>query len=44
VLVDQLAHPAFQQLGERVSGTGAIILAPFHALRLHRLHHPKRGW
>jgi hypothetical protein len=41
VLVDQLAHPAFQQLGERVAGTGAIILTPFHAFGLHGLHHRK---
>jgi hypothetical protein len=44
VLVDQLAHPAFEELGERVASTGAIILAPFDALCLHGLHHPKRSW
>jgi hypothetical protein len=31
VLVDQLAHPALEQLGERLSGTGATIRAPLHA-------------
>jgi hypothetical protein len=44
VLIDQLAHPAFEQLGERMAGPGPIILAPFRALGLHGLHHPKRGW
>jgi hypothetical protein len=44
VLVDQLAHPAFQQLGERVAGADAIILAPFHALGPHGLHHLKGNW
>jgi len=28
-----------QLIDERVAGTGAIILAPFHALGLHGLHH-----
>jgi hypothetical protein len=41
VLVDQLLHPTFEQLGQRVAGTGAIILAPFHAFGLHRLQHRK---
>jgi hypothetical protein len=44
VFVDQLVHAAFEQLGERVAGTGPIILVPFDAFRLHSLHHPKRGW
>jgi hypothetical protein len=44
VLIDQLGHPAFQQLGERVTGRLAVVLAPFHALGAHGLHHPKRGW
>jgi hypothetical protein len=41
VLVDQLLHPTFEQLGQRVAGTGALILAPFHAFGLHRLQHRK---
>lgn len=40
-LIEQLLHPTFEQLGERVAGTGAIILAPFHACGLHRLQHLK---
>jgi hypothetical protein len=44
VLVDQLAHAAFEQLGERMASGAAIVLAPFHAVGLHGLHHPKRGW
>jgi hypothetical protein len=42
--VDQLVHPAFEQLGERLAGGAAIVLAPFHAFRLHGLHHRRRGW
>ena len=41
VLIDQLAPPTFQRLGARLPGTGAIILAPVHALRLHGLQHLK---
>jgi hypothetical protein len=41
MLVDRLVHPTFQQLSERLPGTGAIILAPFHALCLHGLQHLK---
>jgi hypothetical protein len=41
VLIDQLVHAAFEQPGERVAGTGAIVLAPFHAIGLHGLHHGK---
>jgi hypothetical protein len=44
VLVDQLVHPAFKQLGERLPGSAAIVLAPFEAFHLHSLHHLKRGW
>jgi hypothetical protein len=44
VRVDQLVHPAFEDLGERLAGGGPIILAPFHVLGLHGLHHPKRCW
>jgi len=43
VLLDQLAHPALQHLGDRLAGGAAVVLAPFHALGLHRLHHPKRS-
>jgi hypothetical protein len=41
VVVDQLVHAAFEQLGEGVAGTGAILLAPFHACGLHCLQHLK---
>jgi hypothetical protein len=44
LLVDQLVHPAFEQLGERLLGSAAIVLAPFEVFGLHGLHHPKRGW
>jgi hypothetical protein len=44
VLVDQLVHPALEQLGERLAGGGSIILAPFDVLRLHGLHHRKCCW
>jgi hypothetical protein len=43
VLVDQLVRAAFEQLGARVAGTGAIVLAPFHALGPHGLQHGKRN-
>ena len=35
---------AFEQPGERVAGTGPIVLAPYHALGLHRLQHRKGNW
>ncbi|MGH6901630.1 MAG: hypothetical protein ACREIR_02710 [Geminicoccaceae bacterium] len=41
MLIEQLAHAAFQQLGKRLPGRSAIILAPFHVLGLHGLHHLK---
>jgi hypothetical protein len=44
VLVDQLVHAAFEQLGERIAGALAIVLAPFEAFSLHGLHHAKRCW
>jgi hypothetical protein len=44
VLVEQLVHAAFEQLGERVPGGGPVILAPFRALGLHRLHHRECCW
>jgi hypothetical protein len=44
VLLDQLVHPAFKQLGERLLGSAAIVLAPFEAFGLHGLHHRKRSW
>ena len=44
VAIDRLGHPTFEQLGERLAGGGPIVLAPFHAFRLHGLHHPKPGW
>jgi len=43
VLVDQLAHAAFEQVGERLAGGAAIVIAPFHAFRLHGLHHRERS-
>jgi hypothetical protein len=44
VLVDQLVHPAFEQLRKRLAGRLAVVLAPFDILGLHGLQHPKRGW
>jgi hypothetical protein len=44
VLIDRLAHPAFERLDQRLAGAGAIVLALFEAFNLHGLHHPKRGW
>jgi hypothetical protein len=43
VLVDQLVHPAAQQLGDRVAGALPIVLGPFDTFGLHGLHHPKRS-
>ena len=44
VLVDQLVHAAAQQLCDRLTGALPIVLAPFDALGLDGLHHPKRAW
>jgi hypothetical protein len=44
VAIDRLGHAAFEQLGERLPGGGPIILAPFHALGLHGLHHRECCW
>ena len=44
VLVDQLVHPAFEDLGERLAGGGPIILAPLDLLGLHGLHHRECSW
>src|SRR5919106_1005797 len=44
VVVDQLVHPAAQQLRDRVPGALAIVRAPFDPFGLHGLHHPERGW
>jgi hypothetical protein len=43
VVVDQLVHPAAQQLRNRLARALAIVLAPFNVLCLHGLHHPKRS-
>lgn len=44
MLVDQLVHPALEELGHGLPGATAIVLAPFDIFGLHRLHHPTRGW
>jgi hypothetical protein len=44
VAIDGRGHPALQQLGERVAGRLAVILAPFHALGPHGLHHRECCW
>jgi hypothetical protein len=44
VLIDQLVHAAAPQLGDRLTGALPIVLAPFDAVGLHGLHHPKRAW
>ena len=43
VVVDQLVHAAAQQRRDRVAGALAIVIAPFHAFRLHGLHHRERS-
>jgi hypothetical protein len=39
--IDGLGHPTLEQLGERLAGGAAILLAPFHAFSLHGLQHRK---
>jgi hypothetical protein len=43
VTIDSLGHATFEQLEERVPSGAAVVLAPFHALGMHDLHHPKQG-
>jgi hypothetical protein len=44
VAIDRLGHAAFEQLGERLAGAGAIVLAPLEVLGLDGLHHRKCCW
>jgi hypothetical protein len=41
VLINELVHPAAQQLCQRLTRALPIVL---HAVGLHGLHRPKRGW
>jgi ABC-type methionine transport system permease subunit len=43
VLIDQLAHAAFEQLDQSLAGGTAIVLARFDAFGRHRLHHRERS-
>jgi len=42
--VDGLGHAVLEQLGQRLAGGAAVILAPFDVVGLHGLHHAKRCW
>jgi hypothetical protein len=44
VTIDSLGHAAFEELDEPRHGLRRSSPFPFHALGLHGLHHPKRGW